>query len=128
VFVSMEDCVAAADGYLARAFRICRAQGIVVVLRTYGHTPWTAVDPQVPYMKELTLRHFGVFFGEEPARGGRERGDFHLAVEALGDGIAGVLPGTVVADFEDLREGARLRELMGLLPDGATKVLVRVGG
>ena len=94
VFVAMEDYVEAAAGYLNLAFRLARTQGSISVLRTYGPAPYAAIDPQVPYMKELTIRHAGAFFGLEPIQGGRERGDWQASIEALDRGEVGPLPGT----------------------------------
>jgi len=37
----------------------------------------------VPMLKEVTVRHFGAFFGIEPIRGGRARGDWQLAVDGM---------------------------------------------
>jgi (R,R)-butanediol dehydrogenase/meso-butanediol dehydrogenase/diacetyl reductase len=123
----MEDYVDASSGYLKLAFKLCRVQGTVVVLRAYGREPYAQIAPEVPLMKEITVRHFGAFFGEEPIRGGRARGDWAAALGALDRGAAGAIPGTVVVDFDDLSGPRAVEELMQLLPDGATKVLVRVG-
>jgi threonine dehydrogenase-like Zn-dependent dehydrogenase len=128
VFVAMEDYVQASADYLRLAFRVCRVQGTVVILRAYGREPYAQIAPEVPLMKELTIRHFGAFFGEEPLRGGRPRGDWQTAIDALARGDARVSPGTVVVDFEDLSGPRQVEELMHLLPDKATKVLVRVAG
>jgi threonine dehydrogenase-like Zn-dependent dehydrogenase len=128
VLVAMEDYVDASTTYLQLAFRVCRPQGTVVVLRAYGRAPYAEIAPAVPLMKEITIRHFGAFFGEEPIRGGRARGDWAAALHALARGEAGVIPGTEVVDFEDLSRPSEVDELMHLLPDEATKVLVRVGG
>jgi threonine dehydrogenase-like Zn-dependent dehydrogenase len=128
VVVCMEDYVPAAAGYLALAHRLARPQGTLVVLRTYGAAPYAAIDPQVPYLKELTVRHFGAFFGEEPLRGGRPRGDWQLAVDALADRTLVEVPGTVVVDFGDLERPGACADLMALMPGGCTKALVRVAG
>lgn len=128
VFACMEDYVPAAGDYLRLAARMARVQGTVVVLRAYGAAPYARIDPQVPYMKELTVRHFGAFFGEEPIRGGRARGDWQVALEALDDGGATGVPDTAVVDFEDLTDGPAVDAMLALLPEGATKVLVEIGG
>jgi threonine dehydrogenase-like Zn-dependent dehydrogenase len=86
VFVAMEDYVEASSGYLHLAFKVCRPQGTVVVLRAYGRAPYATIAPEVPLMKEITIRHFGAFFGEEPVRGGRARGDWSAALHALDRG------------------------------------------
>jgi (R,R)-butanediol dehydrogenase / meso-butanediol dehydrogenase / diacetyl reductase len=128
VFVSMEDYVEAATGYLRLAFSSARVQGTVVVLRTYGGAPYAAIAPEVPYMKELTIRHFGAFFGEEPLRGGRRRGDWSVGLDSLASREIERPPETVVVDFDDLRGEREVREFVELVPNQATKVLVRVGG
>jgi threonine dehydrogenase-like Zn-dependent dehydrogenase len=127
VFVALEDYVEASAEYLRLAFKACRTQGTVVVLRAYGQAPYARIDPEIPLMKEITIRHFGAFFGEEPIRGGRPRGDWSAALGALERGAVRELPGTVIVDFEDLSGPRQVHELMHLLPDEATKVLVRVG-
>jgi threonine dehydrogenase-like Zn-dependent dehydrogenase len=127
VFAAMEDYVEAAAGYLNLAFRVTRVQGSVSVLRTYGAAPYAGIDPQVPYMKELTIRHAGAFFGLEPVQGGRERGDWQASIEAIARGEVGALPGTRVVDFGSLADPAVVEDLFTGYPDRATKTLVRIG-
>jgi threonine dehydrogenase-like Zn-dependent dehydrogenase len=127
VFVAMEDYVEAAAQYLDLAFRTCRIQGTVAVLRTYGSAPYAAIDPQVPYLKEITIRHAGNFFGLEPIRGGRARGDWQTSLDALSAGLVGPLPATRVVDFDDLTGPAAIEDLLASIPDECAKALVRIG-
>lgn len=127
VLVAMEDYVAAAAGYLSLAFRLARVQGTVAILRTYGAAPYAGIDPQVPYMKELTIRHAGAFFGLEPIQGGRERGDWQASIEAVARGEVGALSGTQVVELEALGDPATVAEVFAAYPDRATKTLIRIG-
>ena len=128
VFVSMEDYVTAADDYLRVAFSCARVQGTVGIVRAYGRAPYARIQPQVPMLKEITVRHFGAFFASEPIRGGRARGDWQVALDAMGSGRIGALPRRVIVDFEDLRSASDVRDLFGLIPDESTKVLIRIAG
>jgi (R,R)-butanediol dehydrogenase/meso-butanediol dehydrogenase/diacetyl reductase len=127
-FVVMEDYVPASAQYLNLAFRACRVQGTVAILRTYGSAPYAAIDPQIPYLKEITIRHAGAFFGEEPVRGGRPRGDWQTALGALATGDVTTLPTTRVVDFDNIDGPASVAELFTAMPDEVTKTLVRIGG
>jgi (R,R)-butanediol dehydrogenase / meso-butanediol dehydrogenase / diacetyl reductase len=127
VFVSMEDYVSAADDYLRLAFRLARIQGTVCVVRAYGAAPYARIEPQVPFIKEITVRHFGSFFGNEPIRGGRARGDWQVSLDALATGRVAALPESLIVDFEDLRSPRDIAELMASLPDQSAKTLVRIG-
>jgi threonine dehydrogenase-like Zn-dependent dehydrogenase len=127
VFVAMEDYVEASVEYLNLAFRVCRIQGTVAVLRTYGAAPYAAIDPQIPYLKEITIRHAGNFFGLEPIRGGRARGDWQTSLDALAGGLVGALPSTRVVDFEDIGGPAAVEDLFGASAGDYTKTLVRIG-
>jgi threonine dehydrogenase-like Zn-dependent dehydrogenase len=128
VLVCMEDYVAASAEYLRLGFRICRAQGTLCVLRTYGSAPYARIDPQVPYMKEITVRHAGSFFGEEPLRGGRSRGDWQVALDAIARGEIAELTGSRVVDFAELADPALVQDVFSGYPDRATKTIVRIAG
>ena len=97
------------------------------MLRTYGSRPYARIDPQVPYMKEITIRHSGVFFGEEPIAGGRARGDWQAALDAAAAGAIGELPGSQVIDFAALEDPATVAEVFAAYPEKATKTLVKIG-
>jgi (R,R)-butanediol dehydrogenase/meso-butanediol dehydrogenase/diacetyl reductase len=127
VFVAMEDYVEASAQYLNLAFRVCRIQGTVAVLRAYGAAPYAAIDPQIPYLKEITIRHSGNFFGLEPIRGGRARGDWQVALDALAAGHVGALPSTRIVDFEDVADAAAVEDLFAARAGDFTKTLVRIG-
>jgi threonine dehydrogenase-like Zn-dependent dehydrogenase len=126
VFVCMEDYVPAAADYLRLAFRFTRVQGTVVVLRTYGSAPYARIEPQAPYMKELTIRHSGAFYGDEPVRGGRPHGDCQRSIDALADRRVKPLPGSDVVELGALSDPAVVRSLFASYPDACTKTLVRV--
>jgi (R,R)-butanediol dehydrogenase / meso-butanediol dehydrogenase / diacetyl reductase len=128
-FVCMEDYVPAAQNYLRHAYNVSRIQGTVVILRAYGAAPFGNIDPLSPWLKELTLRHFGFFFGSEPLRGGWARGDWQASLEGMAAGMkSSPPPGTIIVDWEDLRSKEDVDELFRGLPHSATKAVVRIGG
>ena len=53
---------------------MARPQGVIVIARVEGNGAWQNVPSYLPLMKEISFRHFGNCFGEEPWRGGRRRG------------------------------------------------------
>lgn len=125
VVVAMEDYVPDATGYLALAHRLARIQGQVVVMRSYGSAAYAEVDPKTPWLKELTVRYFGNFFGNEPARGGRDRGDWQVTLDAIARGVlAAPPPRTRVLPFSDLRDADAVAAMMADLPGGASKLIV----
>jgi threonine dehydrogenase-like Zn-dependent dehydrogenase len=125
VVVSMEDYVPEASDYVALAHRIARIQGNVIMLRAYGSAPFAQTQPGVPWLKELTIRHFGNFFGNEPARGGRARGDWQVTLDAMARGVlAAPPPQAQVVPFADLKSAGDIAALFDSLPGGASKIIV----
>lgn len=125
VVVAMEDYVAASRGYVALAHRLARLQGQVVMMRAYGSQGFARVEPSVAWLKELTIRHFGNFFGNEPARGGRDRGDWQVTLDAMARGtLAAPPPEAQVVPFSALESGTRIAELFDGLPASASKLIV----
>jgi len=125
VMVAMEDYVPAAAGYVAMAHRIARSQGQIVMMRAYGSQGFAAVEPSVAWLKELTIRHFGNFFGNEPARGGRPRGDWQVTLDAMARGaIAAPPPNTSIVEFSRLADDAEVRALFAGMPRSASKIIV----
>jgi threonine dehydrogenase-like Zn-dependent dehydrogenase len=127
-FVSLEDYIAEARLYLRQAFDVSRVQGTVVLLRVYGVAPYAAINPQTPHLKEVTLKHFGLFFGNEPIRGGRARGDWQVTLEAMGTGLVCPPPETEIFDFEDLKSKKDVDELFQALPHACSKAIVKIAG
>ena len=125
VVVAMEDYVPAATGYVALAHRVARLQGQVVMMRAYGSQGFAQVEPSVAWLKELTIRHFGNFFGNEPARGGRARGDWQVTLDAMARGaIAAPPPDTRVTGFSALAEDGRIAEMFDGMPGNASKIII----
>lgn len=128
VFVAFEDYVKESQLYLAQAFDACREQGVVVMLRAYSAVPYANVTHLAPWLKEVSLVQFGNFFGNEPAQGGRERGDWQVSLDALADGrVVAPVPGSHVVDFDDIRTKRDIDEIFGSLPHRHTKILVELG-
>lgn len=128
VVVAMEDYVAHAAGYVALAHRIARSQGNIVMMRAYGSAGFGQIEPSVAWLKELTIRHFGNFFGNEPARGGRDRGDWQVTLDAMARGaITAPPPRSLVVPWSSLDDVGVARLFDGL-PGSASKVIVDMGG
>jgi threonine dehydrogenase-like Zn-dependent dehydrogenase len=123
--VNFEDYVPESDRYLAQAIEVCRPQGTVITLRAYGNGPYQQLRPHPPWLKEITLKHFGNFFGEEPVQGGRARGDWAVTLQAMADGRLTTPPeGALTVSFDELRGDSDVARMMAALPATATKALV----
>lgn len=125
VVVAMEDYLAASADYLALAHRLARIQGQVIVMRSYGSAAYANVDAKMPWLKELTVRYFGNFFGNEPARGGRARGDWQVTLDAIASGLLGAPPPrSTLVPFSVLHAPGAVADLMATIPDTASKIVV----
>lgn len=125
VVVAMEDYVPDAQGYVALAHRIARSQGTIVMMRAYGSKGFGDVEPSVAWLKELTIRHFGNFFGNEPARGGRERGDWQVTLDAMARGaITAPPPQALIVPWSALVDAGQIGGLFDGLPGSASKIIV----
>lgn len=125
VVVALEDFAPAATDYLALAHRLARVQGTVILIRAYGAEPFARIQPSAAWLKELTIRHFGNFFGNEPARGGRDRGDWQVTLDAIGRGIlAAPPPQTELVPFSALKTAGDIGALFDGLPGSAAKIVV----
>lgn len=127
VFVSMEDYIPASLRYLPQAFDLARVQGTVGILRAYSERAFHGLNPVVQWTKEITIRHFGVCFGEEAWRGGRERGDFQLSIDAIAAGsLDAEAHVTRVVGFGDVRTRADVDAIYASLPADEVKILFRI--
>lgn len=112
-------------GAFAHAFAIARPRSTVEVLTCLEDAHTHHGVPLVPVMKELTIRYPGLFEAE-PGRGGRERGDFALAIELLTQGRIDVE--SYVTRMIEPDELDRIVPLgFDRLPDHEVKVRVRFG-
>jgi threonine dehydrogenase-like Zn-dependent dehydrogenase len=127
VFLSQENYLPAASDYFRQACEVLRIQGTVNILRAHstdgiGHYP-----AFLPWSKEITVRHYGVFFGEEPARGGRPRGDFQVTIDAVARGqLDGEAHVTHIAGFDDIRSKSDMDDIYARLPEAEAKILFRI--
>lgn len=129
VFVSMEDYVPPSLRYLPQAFDIARVQATVGILRAYSERGFHGLNPVVQWTKEITIRHFGVCFGEETWRGGRERGDFQLSIEAIADRTVDAESHvTRIVAFEEVETREDVDAIYRSLPEAEVKILFRIGG
>ena len=128
-FVSMEDYIEPARNYMRNAYDASRIQGTVVVLRAYSAAPFGNIDPLSPWLKEVTVRHFGFFIGSEPLRGGWARGDWQASLEGMAGGMESAPPpGTLIVDFEDIRSKKDVDDLFQGLPYSAPKAVIKIHG
>jgi len=128
VVVNAEAYLPRSETYLAEAYEMARPGATVLVSRSSGGRLYPAAPSRTAWAKELDIRYFGGCFGEEPWRGGRDRGDWEVAIRAIDDRrLDPEALGATVVRFDDLRTGADVDELMELLPAHATKVFVEVG-
>ncbi len=125
VSVAMEDYLEQSSDYLRQAHRLARPQGQIVVMRSYGSSAYAKVDPKVPWLKELTIRYFGNFFGNEPARGGRSRGDWQVTLDAIASGaLQAPPPRAQLVPFSALEDRGAVIQMMESIPSGSSKVIV----
>lgn len=125
VVIALEDYVAASLDYLALGHRLARLQGTIVLMRAYGSAPFARIQPSSAWMKELTIRHFGNFFGNEPARGGRDRGDWQVTLDAIASTVlAAPPPLTQIIGFSSLKRATDLAEIFDGMPSSASKIAV----
>lgn len=128
VFLSQENYLPDSAEYFRQACELLRLQGTVNVLRAHGEHGLGHVPGFLPWSKEITVRHHGVFFGEEPARGGRDRGDFQVTIDAVANGsLDGEAHVSRIVPFDDVRTAADLDEVYAALPASESKVLFRIG-
>ncbi|MFC2024642.1 zinc-binding dehydrogenase [Chloroflexota bacterium] len=111
VYVGQEDYIEPSVKYLKQAMDIVRLRGIVVLVRGYTREPFNGIDPTAYSLKEINLKSFGIFFGEEPWRGGKPRGDYQLTIDTMASGrinaethIAAVFPFDEIKTKQDVDE------------------------
>jgi (R,R)-butanediol dehydrogenase/meso-butanediol dehydrogenase/diacetyl reductase len=127
VVVNAEAYVARSQHYLREAIELCRPGATILLSRSSGSSLFPSIDPALAAAKQLDIRYFGTCFGEEPWRGGRDRGDWAVTLSAMTTGrLSAERLGATVIGFDELRAKRDVDELMHLLPDHATKVFVEV--
>jgi threonine dehydrogenase-like Zn-dependent dehydrogenase len=103
-------------------------QGEVVISRMYGNT-WHSVISQVPRLKEISVHHNGVYYSEEPARGGRARGDWQQTIDYLARGdfsVEALQP--LIIDLDDLAHREDVAKTFADIPMSSAKVVLRIHG
>lgn len=113
-------------GCLQHAYEVVRPRGTIQILICYEDQNLHRAFPLTPVAKEITLFYPGLFEAE-PWRGGRERGDYALAVELLAEKKIDVE--SYVTRIIPWEEVDRIAELgFARLPYQEVKVRVRIGG
>lgn len=85
-FISVEDYVPESMAYLASSVQATRLQGRIVLTRIYTERGFEGFPAMEFWGKELQLVGYGLCWADENWRGGEDRGDFRLTVDALHDG------------------------------------------
>ena len=112
-------------GSLTHAYAIARPRTTLQVLICFYQEHTCDAMPLVPVMKELTIRYPGLFEAE-PWRGGRERGDYALAIELLGNQRLDVESYvTRMIERDEIEQAVELG--FDRLPEHEVKVRVRFG-
>jgi len=133
VFVSIEMYLPESLHYIADAIRMVRFGGTIVIVRAYYGEGGEGAMPNFLAMaawnKEVTIKHFGIFYGEEPWRGGRDRGDYALTIQELArGGIKGRASVTEVVPWQDLKTKADVEAVYDMYPHRAAKILFKFPG
>jgi (R,R)-butanediol dehydrogenase/meso-butanediol dehydrogenase/diacetyl reductase len=133
VFVSMEGYVPRSHEYLKEALVMARIGGNVVVQRQQGMAdpavPVATTGPNSVHSKELTVRGFGAYFGEEPWRGGRARGDYQVTIDGMASGqICGADWRPTVIPFSSIKSKADVDAAFQSLPNANAKILFKMSG
>jgi len=127
VFLTIERYLPRSLDYLAEALKIVRVGGMIAIVRAYyGEEGTPNFIGKDAWLKEVTIRHFGLFYADEPWRGGRPRGDYALTIQAMADGILdadGTCTKTV--DWSDLNSKEDFEKMYALLPDQEAKVFIK---
>jgi threonine dehydrogenase-like Zn-dependent dehydrogenase len=127
VFIAVEAYEQCSHAYLRQAFDLVRVQGTVVITRIYGREAYEQADPMVASAKEISVRHAGACFGEEPWRGGRARGDYALTIDGIASGRLNPPSWQPsIISYDDLRGTSDLEELFHSLPHAYAKAFVRI--
>jgi len=126
VYVAAEAIIPETRKFLSTAYEAVRPLGTVVMLRPYGDDLWHNSCVNVAWTKEVKLQ-FAICWGDEPYRGGRQRGDMQVAMEWVADGrIRADSHFTKIVDLADIDTKADVDALFHLLPHKAVKIGVRV--
>lgn len=130
VFVAIETYVPESLDYLAEAINMVRVGGTVVIVRAfYGDGGTPNYDSAKSWVKDVSIRNFGLCYTDEPSRGGRERGDYRLTIEEIArKRIDGETQVTRIVPFEEIRTKDDLDSVYGLYPERCAKVFFRIWG
>ena len=83
MLVALEDYGVEAESYIEFAHKAVCVQGTMARMRSYVSAPFARIQPVIPRLKKLTIRPLGNFFGNEPARGGCDRGGWQVTLDTV---------------------------------------------
>jgi (R,R)-butanediol dehydrogenase/meso-butanediol dehydrogenase/diacetyl reductase len=128
-FVACEDYVGAAHKYMAQALEVVRIQGEICVLRMYNNEPLAEIEAWRFWTRDITIKSFGVWMGNEPAQGGRTRGDFQLTLDLFASGtVRSDLWEPEIIDLDSLKTSEEMMAIYDGLPERAALVIFKIHG
>jgi threonine dehydrogenase-like Zn-dependent dehydrogenase len=129
VFLQAEEYVPRSQRYMQEAYEIARVGGMIKVVRLSGDEILSRADAGLASNKELRLSWNGGAFGMESWRGGRDRGDWKAAMEAIGAGrLAPEAMQPLHVSFDDLHSQRDVDAMFAAVPSEASKVFLDVAG
>ncbi|MFA5014668.1 MAG: alcohol dehydrogenase catalytic domain-containing protein [Actinomycetota bacterium] len=126
VFVTEENYIKSSLKYIAQAFEVSRVQGRIMLLRMYSDEVLHNVKINVPYLKEVSLSWSGCY-GSEPWRGGRDRGDFQITIDAIAEKkIDAEVHVSKIVPFEKIKTKEDIDDIFNGYPEKETKTLIKM--
>jgi (R,R)-butanediol dehydrogenase/meso-butanediol dehydrogenase/diacetyl reductase len=124
VFVSTEQYLPRSLDYFAEAVHCVRIKGTIVNVRLYASDALARIDTTALWFKEPAIRQFGSFWSDESWRGGWERGDFQLTLDAVRDGRLDAESYVEDVRFDDLSTADDVAAVFRALPSEIVKAHV----
>lgn len=115
-FVSAEMYIDRSLQYFGEAVAALRPQATLVLMRIYESKPLMSVDALELWKKEIVVRSFGKFWQSEPWRGGDDRGDWRLTIDAVGKGLLDADSHVTLFEWEHFQSPEFMNEIMAQMP------------
>ena len=125
-YVSVEPYIdQVVENYMAQACASTRIMGTIAIYRNYGDEVLAHTNIYVPYYNEQTITWVGSY-GSEAVRGGRDRGDYQITIDAL---AAKQLDGETyiskIVNFNDLKTKEDVAAMMDGMRDTEQKIHIK---